>query len=247
MDMTPEVYGALIEQAHKRGLRVAAHLFYLKDAKGLLDKQVDIFAHSVRDQPVDAALIAEMKRRNIGYIPTLTRDLAQFVYEGTPPYFTDPFFLRHIEEYRNEMNQLRDPALMEKTRNNKAAQEIKPALEMANRNLKTLSDAGVVIAMGTDTGTNLGQWQGYFEQVEIEMMVKAGLTPMQAIVASTGGAAKVMKLDQQLGTIAAGKQADLLVLNANPLTDIRNTRQIHSVWIGGQRLMNMPQLNTAQR
>jgi imidazolonepropionase-like amidohydrolase len=101
--------------------------------------------------------------------------------------------------------------------------------------------------MGTDTGTNLGQWQGYFEQVEIEMMVKAGLTPMQAIVASTGGAAKVMKLDQQLGTIAAGKQADLLVLNANPLTDIRNTRQIHSVWIGGQRLMNMPQLNTAQR
>ncbi len=72
---------------------------------------------------------------------------------------------------------------------------------MANRNLKTLSDAGVTIAMGTDTGTNLGQWQGYFEQVEIEMMVKAGLTPMQAIVASTGGAAKVMKLDQQLGTI----------------------------------------------
>ena len=247
MDMTPEVYGALIEQAHKRGLRVAAHLFYLKDAKGLLDKQVDVVAHSVRDQPVDAALIADMKRRNIGYIPTLTRDLAQFVYESTPPYFTDPFFLRHVEEYRNEMNQLRDPALMEKTRNNKAAQDIKPALEMANRNLKTLSDAGVTIAMGTDTGTNLGQWQGYFEQVEIEMMVKAGLTPMQAIVASTGGAAKVMKLDQQLGTIAAGKQADLLVLNANPLTDIRNTRQIHSVWIGGQRLMNMPQLSTAQR
>ena len=247
MDMTPEVYGALIDQAHKRGLRVAAHLFYLKDAKGLLDKQVDIFAHSVRDQPVDAALIAEMKRRNIGYIPTLTRDLAQFVYEGTPPYFTDPFFLRHIAEYRNEMNQLRDPALMEKTRNNKAAQDIKPALEMANRNLKTLQDAGVTIAMGTDTGTNLGQWQGYFEQIELEMMVKAGLTPMQTIVAATGGAAKVMKLDQQLGTIAPGKLADLLVLNANPLTDIKNTRQIHSVWIGGRRLPDMPALNTAQR
>jgi imidazolonepropionase-like amidohydrolase len=247
MDMTPEVYGALIDQAHKRGLRVAAHLFYIKDAKGLLEKGVDIFAHSVRDQPVDAALIAEMKRKNIGYIPTLTRDLAQFVYEGTPPYFTDPFFLRHIAEYRNEMNQLKDPALMEKTRNNKAAQDIKPALEMANRNLKTLQDAGITIAMGTDTGTNLGQWQGYFEQIELEMMVKAGLTPMQTIVASTGGAAKVMKLDQNLGTIAPGKQADLLVLNANPLTDIKNTRQIHSVWIGGRRLPDMPSLNTAQR
>jgi imidazolonepropionase-like amidohydrolase len=247
MDMTPAVYGALIDQAHKRGLRVAAHLFYLKDAKGLLEKQVDVFAHSVRDQPVDAALIAEMKRRNIGYIPTLTRDLAQFVYESSVPYFTDPFFLRHIAEYRNEMNQLKDPALMEKTRNNKAAQDIKPALQMANRNLKTLQDAGVTIAMGTDTGTNLGQWQGYFEQIELEMMVKAGLTPMQTIVAATGGAAKVMKLDQNLGTIAPGKQADLLVLNANPLTDIKNTRQIHSVWIGGRRLPDVPSLNTAQR
>ena len=77
------------------------------------------------------------------------------------------------------------------------------------------------------------------------MMVKAGLTPMQTIVAATGGAAKVMKLDQNLGTIAPGKQADLLVLNANPLTDIKNTRQIHSVWIGGRRLPDMPALNTA--
>ena len=206
MDMTPEVYGALIEQAHKRGLRVAAHLFYLKDAKGLLDKGVDVIAHSIRDQPVDAAVIASIKQRNIGYIPTLTRDLAQFVYETTPPYFKDPFFLRHIDAYKREMAILTDPALMEKTKNSKEAQAIKPALEMANRNLKTLQDAGVMIAMGTDTGTNTGQWQGYFEQVELEMMVKAGLTPMQVLVASTSNAAKVMKLDQQLGTIA-GREA----------------------------------------
>jgi len=235
-DMTPEVYGALIDQAHKRGLRVAAHLYYLKDAKGLLDKGVDVIAHSVRDQPVDAALIADIKRRNVGYIPTLTRDLAQFVYETTPAFFGDPFFLRHADVYRREMTLLNDPALQEKTRNNKAAQAIKPALEQGNRNLKVLSDAGVQIAMGTDTGTNLGQWQGYFEQVEIEMMVKAGMTPMQVLVAATSGAARVMKLDQQLGAIQPGKHADLLVLNANPLSDIRNTRQIHSVWIAGRRL-----------
>jgi len=247
MDMTPEVYGALIEQAHKRGLRVAAHLFYLKDAKGLLDKGVDVIAHSIRDQPVDAAVIAAIKQRNIGYIPTLTRDLAQFVYETTPPFFKDPFFLRHIDAYKREMTILTDPALMEKTKNSKEAQAIKPALEMANRNLKTLQDAGVMIAMGTDTGTNTGQWQGYFEQIELEMMVKAGLTPMQVLVASTSNAAKVMKLDQQLGTIQAGKQADLLVLNANPLTDIKNTRQIDSVWIGGRRLMNTPPVVTSSR
>src|SRR5688572_14976062 len=113
MDMTPEVYGALIEQAHKRGLRVAAHLYYIKDAKGLLDKGVDVIAHSIRDQPVDAATIAEMKRRNVPYIPTLTRDLAQFVYETTPPYFKDPFFLSHVDHYRKEMDLLSDPAMQE--------------------------------------------------------------------------------------------------------------------------------------
>jgi hypothetical protein len=189
----------------------------------------------VRDQDVDPALIAQIKQRNVGYIPTFTRDLAQFVYETTPAFFTDPFFVRHIGDYRREVTALSDPALQEKTRNSKDAQSVKAALQQGSRNLKILSDAGVPIAMGTDSGTNLGQWQGYFEHVELEYMVKAGLTPMQALVAATGGAAKVMKLDE-LGTIQPGKHADLLVLQANPLTDIKNTRRIHSVWVGGRRL-----------
>jgi imidazolonepropionase-like amidohydrolase len=234
-DMTPPVYGAVIDQAHKRGLRVAAHVYYLKDAKGLLDAGVDVIAHSVRDQDVDQAFISGMKQRGVGYIPTFTRDLAQFIYETTPGFFTDPFFTRHIDAYRREVTTLSDPAQQQKTRNNKAAQESKTALQQASRNFKTLVDAGVLVAMGTDSGTNLGQWQGYFEHLELEYMIKAGLTPMQALVAATSGASRVMKLEQQ-GTIQAGKRADLLVLNANPLTDIRNTRQIHSVWIGGRQL-----------
>ena len=188
--MTPPVYGALIEQAHKRGLRVAAHLYYLKDAKGLLDAGVDVLAHGIRDQDVDAALIAAMKKRNVGYIPTFTRDLAVFVYDSTPAFFKDPFFVRHEDAYRREMTMISDPALQEKTRNSKEAATIKVALQQGSRNMKTLSDAGITIAMGTDTGTNLGQWQGYFEHVELEYMVKAGLTPMQTLVAATGGARK---------------------------------------------------------
>src|SRR5215510_14142012 len=119
MDMTPAVYGALIDQAHKRGLRTAAHLFYLRDAKGLLEKGIDVIAHSIRDLPVDQATIAAIKARDVEYIPTLTRDIAAFVYEGTPPYFNDPFFARHIpmSYYRDEIAKLKDPANQEKLKN----------------------------------------------------------------------------------------------------------------------------------
>ena len=239
-DMTPAVYGALIDEAHKRGLRTAAHLFYLKDARGLLAAGVDVIAHGVRDLDVDEALIAAIKQRNVGYIPTLTRDLAQFVYETRPAFFDEPFFTRHIDVYRGEMTQLLDPAQQEKTKANKEAQATKAALQQGSRNLKTLSDAGVTIALGTDSGTNLGQWQGYFEHTELEMMVKAGLTPMQALVAATSGAARVMKLDTKVGTLQPGKMADLVVLNADPLVDIRNTRRLDSVWIAGRKLANLP-------
>ncbi len=239
-DMTPAVYGALIDQAHTRGLRVASHLYFLQDARGLVDAGVDVIAHSVRDQDVDAALIAEINRRNVGYVPTLTRDLALIVYETTPAFFSDPFFLRGVNAYRREMTLLSDPVRQEQLRAGSEQQAIKQALEQGKRNLKTLSDAGVLIALGTDSGTNEGRWQGYFEHTELEMMVEAGLSPAQALVAATGGAARAMGLDRQLGTLQPGLWADLLVLNDNPIDDIRATRQIHSVWIAGRRLTDVP-------
>ncbi|MBI4885649.1 MAG: amidohydrolase family protein [Acidobacteria bacterium] len=233
--MTPDQYAALIDEGHKRGLRVNAHIFSLAEAKMVFDRGVDVIAHSIRDQDVPASFAADLKRRNIGYIPTLTRDLSVFVYESTPAFLKDPFFLKGMSVYGEQVKLVTDPTFQEKVRNDKNAQSIKQALEQANRNLKILSDAGVTIGMGTDSGTDEGRWPGYFEQVEIEMMAKAGMSPMQVIVAATSGAATVSKLDQ-VGTIAPGKAADLLVLDANPLQDIRNTRQINSVWIAGRRL-----------
>ncbi len=233
--MPPEFYGALVDEAHKRGLRANAHIFFLKEAEMMLGHGVDVIAHSVRDQDVPASFIADMKRRNVGYIPTLTRDLSLIVYDQTPAFFTDPFFLRGMPVYGEQVEMIRKPEFQAGIRKDPQTEVIRKALAQGTRNLKLLADGGVTIAMGTDSGTDEGRWQGYFEQVEIEMMAKAGMSPMQVIVAATGAAATVSKLDH-VGTIAAGKAADLVVLDANPLQDILNTRKINSVWIGGRRL-----------
>ena len=228
--MTPEVYRAVIDEAHKRGLRVAAHLFYLADAKSLLASGADLVAHSVRDTDVDAELIAALKSRGVCVSPTLMREVSTFVYESTPAFFSDPFFLAHANA--EWVSTLKQPARQEAMRTSQSAQRYKAALEVAKRNVKKLSDAGVPIAMGTDTGPT-GRFQGYFELMEIEMMVQAGLTPRQALASATRDAARCMKLDRELGTLEAGKRADFVVLDASPLTDIANIRRIASVYIAG--------------
>jgi len=234
-EMSPELYATLIDQSHKRGLRLAAHIFTLDEAKTILERGADVIAHSVRDRDVDQAFINTLKNRNVGYIPTLTRDLSLVVYQSRPAFFDEPFFQRGMAVYREQVEMISQPAYQQKMRENPQTKVIEKALEQGTRNMKLLSDAGVMIAMGTDSGTDEGRWQGFFEQLEMEMMVKGGLTPMQAIVSATGAAATVSRLDH-LGAIAVGKAADLLVLDANPLQDIRNLRQINSVWIAGRRM-----------
>ena len=234
-DMGPAVYRALIAQAHRRGLQVAAHAVTLEDARGLAEAGVDAIVHSVRDRDVDAELIAALTGRDVGYVPTLTRTLSLFLYETTPAFFDDPFFLRGGDAYRAEMERIRDPELQARVRGGDQAAAARKVLAQAQRNLKLLADGGVTIAMGTDSGTQLGRWQGYFEHVELELMVEAGLTPLQALVAATGNAARVMGL-RELGTLEPGNHADFVVLDADPLADIRNTRRIDSVWIAGRRL-----------
>ena len=236
-DMTPGIYGPLVDEAKKRGLRTAVHIFYLKDAKKAVEEGTNILAHSVRDQDVDADLIAAMKRRGVAYIPTLTRDLSVFIYETEPDFFRDPFFQRGLYAYGTEVGLLNAPAHQAMLRNSPQVQSEKQALQQAMRNLKIVYDAGIPVAMGTDTGSanDLGRWQGYFEHVELELMVQAGLTPMQALKAATGDAAAIMHLDR-VGALRPGNWADLLVLRANPLDDIRNTRKIDAVWIAGRKL-----------
>lgn len=225
-----EAIKAAIDRAHAGKLPVAAHVYYLDDAKYLLRSGIDLIAHSVRDLPVDEEFIRLARARDVCYSPTLMREVSTFVYETTPDFFADEFFLRHAD--RAVLEQLEAPARQEQVRNSRSPQQYKRALEQASRNVKTLRDAGVRIAMGTDTGP-AGRFQGYFEHRELEMLVKAGLTPMQAIVAATGDAARCIRKAGQVGTLQPGAFADFGVYAASPLDDIRNTRTLQAVVIDG--------------
>jgi imidazolonepropionase-like amidohydrolase len=233
--MPEAAWPAALERAHGNGLKLAAHVFYLSDAKAIAQAGGDFIAHSVRDLPVDDALIEAMRANHTCYSPTLMREVSTFVYDATPPWVNDPFFRRG---YSTEIStELSDPARQARFKASPAwaqGQQYKAGLEVAKANLKRLSDRGVRVAMGTDTGP-AGRFQGFFEHLELEMMVASGLTPMQAIVAATGDAAACWGKQGSIGAIAKGAAADLLVLGANPLDAIANTRAIDAIYIGGRR------------
>jgi imidazolonepropionase-like amidohydrolase len=234
--MPEEAWRATISRAEELKLPVATHIFYLADARAALLAGADVIAHSVRDVPVDAEFVRELKARNACYTPTLMREVSTFVYGSTPPWARDPFFLQGAgPAMADELSDPARQAQVQASNGYKQGLRYKEGLEVAKRNLKTLSDAGVRIGMGTDTGP-AGRWQGFFEHLELEMMVDSGMTPMQVIVAATGAAAECHGKGGQIGTIQPGAAADLLVLKANPLDDIRNTRQIRAVWIAGREL-----------
>jgi imidazolonepropionase-like amidohydrolase len=234
--MPEEAWRAVLDRAHERGLRFAAHLFYLADAKALVAAGADFVAHSVRDRAVDVELARDLKARDVCYCPTFTRELSTFVYDSTPPWNDDPFFTSHVPA--DIPRELADPARHARIRASQGwtlGQQYKAGLEIAKKNLKMLADQGVRIAFGTDSGPP-GRFQGFFEHLELEMMVEAGLTPMQALMSATGDAAICHRKAGEVGTIQPGAWADLIVLTANPLENIRNTRSIETVYVAGRRL-----------
>jgi imidazolonepropionase-like amidohydrolase len=230
--MKPEIYQAVIARAHQKGLKVASHLFYLEDAKGLLKAGSDFIAHSVRDRELDDEAIALFKERNVCYCPTLTREVSAFVYEDVPEFFSDPFFTKDADPAVLET--LKEPERMKKMKESEPAQKYKKALDQAKVNLKKAADAGIGIAFGTDTGP-AARFQGYFEHMELAMMAEAGLTPEQVLRSATAEASRCLGLED-VGTLEKGKAADFIVVDGNPLEDVSNLRKIDSVWIAGNRV-----------
>jgi imidazolonepropionase-like amidohydrolase len=229
--ITPEVYQAIIDEAHKQHLRVFAHEFYLGDAKGLLAAGIDGFAHSIRDQAVDQDVMQKMKARGVFLIPTLVRDEVLFAYADNLKWLDDPFFKSGYDPAAVAL--VRGSENVEKGRKDPDIAKYRAGLEMAKKNLKTLSDAGVKIGFGTDSGIPT-RFPGYFEHRELQLMVEAGLTPMQAIMAATATNADILGGAKTFGTLQSGRRADFLVLDANPLDDIHNTEKLAAVWQSGK-------------
>ena len=209
--LTPELYTAVIKEAHAHGLRVIAHIFALEDAMGLLKAGVDGFAHGVRDKDVDDEFMTLLKRR---------RNLV------LGPNMPDRGVVADLAWLRDSLAPADFQRLQAANTNRADAQA---AWAIQARNLAKMSAAGVTIVVGTDGNTP------YAPHQEMADMAAAGMTPAQVLVAATRNGARFLRMTDS-GTIEAGKVADFLVLDANPLDDIRNTRSIVSLYMQGRQV-----------
>lgn len=230
--MPADVLQAIVDEAHRQGLKVYAHAPQLSRAKEALRAGVDGLLHGVIDEAVDDEFIALMKRNSASYVATLTmfEDVADVAAsarrQGT---YWDQLGLQPAGVYQLFASP-QGVQMFQQILNNTAL--TKERLPVLRANLKRVFDSGVPVVMGSDTGF-FGVFLGAASQVEMELMVEAGLTPTQAIAAATLNAARMIGREKEQGSVEAGKLADLLILDANPLTDIRAVRQIHRVVKGG--------------
>ena len=227
--LSPSLYRAIIDEAHKHGLRVIVHVYYLSDARDLVEAGADGFLHLVRDEEMDDALAKAMKAKHVFVTPNLSTSEAN-TYMNMPAWLDDAF-----------LSESATPAMIKKVADVYAARAGDGPRTAASasylkqqRSVARLNAAGVTIALGDDTGIE-NTFYGYGDHHELELMVAAGMTPMQVIVASTKTSAELLKLNR-LGTLARGKSADFIILDANPLENIGNTKAIAKVYQRGQEV-----------
>jgi imidazolonepropionase-like amidohydrolase len=225
----PEIYRAIIDEAHKLGTRVVAHVYYLDDAKDLARAGIDAFAHLVRDREMDDESIALVKQHHVLMMPNL--GLAETrTYADAPAWLDEALFRETTpavlaDHIRASYTGRAGPGLA-------AAQK---TYRIMQTNLAKLNAAGAIIGFGADSGAAPDYFHGFNTHRELQLMVEAGLTPVQALTAVTVTAAAFLRM-QDHGTLETGKSADFMVLDANPLDNIANTRKIAQVYLHGRQL-----------
>jgi imidazolonepropionase-like amidohydrolase len=221
---------AIIDAAHANNIKAAAHIFYADDAMKLSEAGLDAFVHSVRDRALTPAEVATIKQRGTWMAAaTLSREASMFEFAAPDALLDDPFFVRAVPAKVQDL--MKTTAYRDRIKSDPHFSDYPTYLKNAQRNLKLLADAGVPVGFGTDTGPP-NRFGGYGEHWEAKLMIDAGLTPSQVITAATKSGAQFLN-SPDIGTLEMGKVADLLVLEANPLDDIANTRRIRAVYVAG--------------
>ena len=222
--LAPEIYRAVLNTASNYDMRIIAHATTLADHKSLVSFGNRRFIHMPYDTDVDDEYLEMVRENNVYIVPTLGMVTKREPYYI--PAFQDPFFHDQVPaSILKLLNANYNPSPVSRN----AAVEQQSA-RMAS-NLLKLKDH---IILGTDAGA-VGDFFGYADHVELELLVRMGMSPSEAIVASTSRSAEAFGL-YNVGTLEAGKAADFIILDANPLDDIRNTRQIHDVYLRGERV-----------
>src|SRR5215470_1001242 len=224
--LAPNLYRAIIDEGHKHGLQVNAHVFYHTDAVDLVNAGIDGLVHLVRDKEMDDPLVTSIVRRNVYVTPNLSPEWNT--------YTEVPHWLRDGDPLMTLLEQSVSPAViarMRKAYENRSADAVartRTQYAILQHSLAKLAKANAKIVLGCDTGLEDHPF-GMSEKRELESMVNAGMSPMQVIVAATSRAAEYLKLDK-MGALAAGKEADFLVLDASPLDNITNTERISRIY-----------------
>jgi imidazolonepropionase-like amidohydrolase len=228
--MPPEVYTALIEEAHKHGMIVHAHATNLQDQKGVVKAGVDVLVHTVVAEKIDDELLAILDEKRPYWVPVMGLGDRSELCDGNDPFVEQVLPDSVIDDIRAGKTWLPSNPCSTSANAQFAQRE-----ENLRYNFPKYVAAGARIVLGTDAGVSAKYSYGFAEHHEIGMYVRLGMTPPQAIMVSTSRPAEVLRI-KDTGTLAKGKRADFIVLNANPLENIRNTRQIDSVYLNGAKL-----------
>jgi len=228
--MPPEVYTALIEEAHKHGMMVHAHATNLQDQKGVVSAGVDVLVHTLVAEKLDDEFLAILKERRPYWAPVMGLGDRSELCDGVNPFIEQVLPDSVIADVKAGKTWLPSSPCSAPATAQSAQRE-----ENLKYNFPKYIAAGARIVLGTDAGISAKYSYGFAEHHEIGMYVRLGLTPAQAIVASTSRPTEVLRI-KDTGTLAKGKRADFIVLNANPLESIHNTREIDSVYLYGAKL-----------
>jgi imidazolonepropionase-like amidohydrolase len=212
-----QVYEAIIDEAHRNGIKVHAHATTIRDQKEAIRAGADVVVHMVQNAPIDDELSALVREKRPYWATVIALGDRSDVCDNDP-FFTQSLSDRIIADIRaNNCNPNPNAATRE---------------ERLKTNFMKMIDSGARLILGSDTGIRPGNAFGSGDHHEIAHWVQMGLTPAQAIIAATSRPAEALGL-KEVGMLAEGKIADFVVLNANPLDDIRNTRQIANVYLRG--------------